>query len=272
MPAVLELPPQVATQSLHAQPPLSQPLRPLAPAVGPLTEGLAQVLGRGLPVQPLNAQPSLTSPTSPYTTPEMRPATAPAMPQTGGLPGLSVEAMVQALQQPPTQETASSLETLRMQMFGRYYEELEGRMKELRQVLEGGVTRARKAMLERVDELGAALHRDMVALLMETQKELEDLKRDVFTTVMSVSAINDKMGLAESRNRETWVAVTKALADRIDQQAKASSEAIERFRAGADESLDQRVVRVVESTLMKLASARREHAEQRPAESKAAVA
>jgi hypothetical protein len=159
-----------------------------------------------------------------------------------------------------TQETASSLETLRMQMFGSYYNELEGRMKELRQVMEGGVARARKAMLDRVDELGAALHPDMVTLRQETQKEIEDLKRDVFTTVMSISAINDKMSLAESRNRETWVAVTKALADRIDHQSKANAEALERFRSGADEGLDARVVRVVEGTLMKLASMRKPEA------------
>jgi len=150
-----------------------------------------------------------------------------------------------------------SLEMLRMEMFGRYYEELEGRMKELRQVLDGGVSRARKAMLERVDELGAALHRDMVALRQEVQKEVEDLKRDVFTTVMSVSAINDKIGLADSRNRETWIAVTKALTDRIDHQARTSNEAVERFRTGLDETLDRRVVNVVETTLVQLAATRR---------------
>lgn len=155
------------------------------------------------------------------------------------------------------QSSNISLDTLRMEMFGRYYEELEGRMKELRQVLDGGVGRARKAMLERVDELGAALHRDMVALRQEVQKEVEDLKRDVFTTVMSVSAINDKIGLADSRNRETWIAVTKALTDRIDTQARTSAEAVERFRTGLDEALERRVVHVVESTLVNLAATRR---------------
>lgn len=149
------------------------------------------------------------------------------------------------------------MDALRVEMFGRYYEELEGRMKELRLVLDGGVGRARKAMLERVDELGAALHRDMVALRQEVQKEVEDLKRDVFTTVMSVSAINDKIGLADSRNRETWIAVTKALTDRIDHQARTSADAVERFRHGLDETLEHRVVNVVETTLVRMADARR---------------
>ena len=38
-------------------------------------------------------------------------------------------------------QSAAGLETMRMQMFARYYEELEGRMKELRQVLDGDVSR-----------------------------------------------------------------------------------------------------------------------------------
>ena len=251
MSAVLELPPAIASSQVQFPQRPSHPLRPVAPSVGPLTDGLARILGQGLPI------PAYQNGGAPAPSHYEAVAAQPQPPITAGLPAMTVDALVQTLQQPPTPETASGLETLRMQMFGRYYEELEGRMKELRLVMEGGVARARKAMLDRVDELGAALHRDMVALRQETQKEVEDLKRDVFTTVMSISAINDKMGLAESRNRETWIAVTKALADRIDQQAKTNAEAIERFRSGADESLDMRVVRVVEGTLMRLASVRR---------------
>lgn len=271
MPAVLELPSAVATSQLQFPSRDTHQLRPVAPSTGSLTGSLARVLGHALPV-PEGAfqQPMPGQPVSPFSAAEA-PVPQPQASPTTGLPQMTVEALVQALQQPPTQETASSLETLRMQMFGSYYNELEGRMKELRQVMEGGVARARKAMLDRVDELGAALHRDMVTLRQETQKEIEDLKRDVFTTVMSISAINDKMSLAESRNRETWVAVTKALADRIDHQSKANAEALERFRSGADEGLDARVVRVVEGTLMKLASMRKSDAA-RPAEPMAAVA
>lgn len=270
MPAVLELPPAVAASQLQYPTRDSHPLRPVAPSSGSLTGSLARVLGHALPM-PMDQQTHGMA-TSPFTPMVAQPVPQQPSPTTG-LPAMTVEALVQALQQPPTPETASSLDTLRMQMFGSYYSELEARMKELKGMLEGGVARARKAMLDRVDELGAALHRDMLTLRQETQKEVEDLKRDVFTTVMSISAINDKMSLAESRNRETWVAVTKALADRIDQQAKVNSEALERFRTGADDVLDQRVVRVVEGTLMKLASIRRaDHAPVRTAEPAAAVA
>jgi hypothetical protein len=250
MTAVLELPPGIAYPDAQYPHRSAHALRPVAPSVGPLTEGLARVLGQGLPM-PSQSPPQIPAAASP----------------TAGLSGMTVDSLLQSMPQAPAPlESAASLETLRMEMFGRYYEELEGRMKELRTVVEGGVTRARKAMLDRVDELGSALHRDMVSLRQEMQKELEDLKRDVFTTVMGVSAINDKIGLSESRNRETWIAVTKALSDRIDQQAKTNADALERFRSGADESLDHRVVKVVEGTLMKLAAARRTENAARPLE------
>ena len=172
---------------------------------------------------------------------------------------MTVEQLLQRLQpmHGGQQVADEGLEALRMQMFGRYYQEIEGRMSEVSKALEGGVARARRAMLERVDELGAALHRDMVALRQETQKDVEELKRDVFTTVMSLSAINDKASLAESRNRETWVAVTRALTERIDHQAKSQAEIIEGFRKGIDEGMEQRIAKTVEGTLMRLASVRR---------------
>lgn len=242
-------------------------MRPVATSVGPLTEGLAKVLGQGLPVpaMPTAPVPQMQAQLPPQHYAQ-QPAGAPQMPGMAavhGMSGLTVESLMSAVQRPataqmdPNANPGMSLDMLRMEMFGRYYEELEGRMKELRTVLDGGVGRARKAMLERVDELGAALHRDMVALRQEVQKEVEDLKRDVFTTVMSVSAINDKIGLADSRNRETWIAVTKALTDRIDHQAKTSAEIVDRFRSGLDESLERRVVNVVETTLVRMADARR---------------
>lgn len=228
--------------------------------IGPLTEGLAQVLQGLGTARPQTAAQAPYPPASPFQTAPV--AQSAPMPQAPSLQPISssitVEQLLQALQPPPqAQQADSGLETLRMQMFGKYYQEIEGRMAELRQVIDGGVARARRAMLERVDELGAALHRDMVALRQETQTEIEDLKRDVFTTVMSLSAINDKLGLADSRNRETWMAVTKALTDRIEHQSKTNEQAINAFRAGVDEGLEQRVARTVENVLVKLAAARR---------------
>lgn len=230
------------------------------PSIGPLTEGLAQVLqGLGTARAQTGAQGSAPMASPFQSAPAMQTASLPQSP--GSQPistSITVEQLLQALQpNPQAPQVDSGLDTLRMQMFGKYYQEIEGRMAELRQVIDGGVARARRAMLERVDELGAALHRDMVSLRQETQTEIEDLKRDVFTTVMSLSAINDKLGLADSRNRETWMAVTKALTDRIEHQSKSNEQAISAFRAGLDEGLEQRIGRTVESVLMKLAAARR---------------
>lgn len=243
MSATLDLPSSSAMRQ-QAGDPLFTP----KPMVGPLTEGLAQVLGLGMAAAPVP---------SPMTS-EMLLPPLPSPPMISEVNTAVMNSMRQAMLEPAMESPVGpGLETMRMQMFGRYYEELEGRMKELRQVLDGGVSRARKAMMERVDELGTALHRDMVSLRQEVQKELEDLKRDVFTTVMSVSAINDRMGMAESRNRETWMAVTKTLTDRIELQSASCNESLATFRNSLDESLEQRIVNTVESTLMRMAAARR---------------
>jgi hypothetical protein len=82
-------------------------------------------------------------------------------------------------------QAVTGLDNVRQHLFGKYHEETEARMKELRSAVDGGISRARKAALDRVDELSAAMHRDMVALRQELQNELEELKRDVFSAVMS---------------------------------------------------------------------------------------
>ena len=174
--------------------------------------------------------------------------------------GVSATALMTALEQNQHHYEAdqqSSLETLRMQMFGRYHEELEGRMKELRTVVDGSLARGRRSLQERMDELGAALHRDMVAMRQEMQKELEDLKRDVFSAVMSISALNDKLGMTDSRFKETWMAVTKALTDRIDNQAAGLAVSIKGMDAKIDFMMEERMGPMVEKALIRLASARR---------------
>ena len=219
MAATIELTPS-QPMSHHGRDPLFSP----KPVVGPLTEGLAQGLGYGMEAAPVPA-PTIA---------ELPPSSLPMPPVISEVKTAVMDFMLQTMQGLKLEkQSAAGLETMRMQMFGRYYEELEGRMKELRQVLDGGVSRARKAMLDRVDELGAALHRDTVSLRQEVQKELEDLKRDVFTTV------------------------TKALTDRIEQQSNSCNEAISSFGGSLDQSLEQRVVITLESTLMRMAAARR---------------
>ncbi len=201
--------------------------------------------------QPVHQDPAFRPPTQPL---------APTNPPTGSLAGVSATALMSALEQqhqPPTTDAQVSLETLRMQMFGRYHEELEGRMKELRAVVDGSLARGRRGLQERMDELGSALHRDMVAMRQEMQKELEDLKRDVFSAVMSISALNDKLGMTDSRFKETWMAVTKALTDRIDSQAAGMAISMKSLEAKTDFAMEEKVGAMVEQKLIRLATERR---------------
>jgi hypothetical protein len=96
-----------------------------------------------------------------------------------------------------SQALAAELDAARLEMFGRYYEDLEARMQALHDVVESGLARSRQSVLDKVQELSAALHRDLVAMRQEQQRELEDLKRDVFTAVMSLSAVNDRISALE---------------------------------------------------------------------------
>ncbi len=180
----------------------------------------------------------------------------PANPPTASMGGVSATALISALEQKQhvTEPETSSLETLRMQMFGRYHEEVEGRMKELRTSVDGSIKASRRSLMERMDELGAGLHRDMVAMRQEMQKELEDLKRDVFSAVMSISALNDKLGLTDSRFRETWMAVTKALTDRIDNQASGLATSMKVMDTKIDQMVEERVEGLVEKAMLRQVS------------------
>ncbi|MDB6140544.1 MAG: hypothetical protein JWO94_3616 [Verrucomicrobiaceae bacterium] len=245
--APLRHPTQGFVTEVHTDPAFRQPSQPM-PAP--------------MPVQ----QPAWTSPMAMAQDPAFRspapqafPYPAPqayANPPTGSMGGVSANALISALEQKQQgmEPEPSSLETLRMQMFGRYHEEVEGRMKELRSAMDGTVTRSRRALMERMDELGAGLHRDMVAMRQEMQKELEDLKRDVFSAVMSISALNDKLGLTDSRFRETWMAVTKALTDRIDNQAAGLATSMKGMDARIDQMVEERVDGLVEKAMLRQVS------------------
>jgi hypothetical protein len=140
-----------------------------------------------------------------------------------------------------TPEGGSGLEKLRAQLFGGHFQEVEGRMKEQRVAMEGNLARNRHALMERVDELGAAFHRDLQILRHETNKELEDLKRDVFSAVMNLSVLNDKLDMAGSRSRETWMALAKVLTDRMDQQSISTQATILGFQQRLEATLTNKV-------------------------------
>ena len=245
--------------SPFGQAPLRRPTQPMtaADAVDPAFRNSTPV-----PTQPNYAQAPTAGMDNGY-----RPATQPlepTNPPTASMGGVSATALMGALQpqmRSPEAE-ASSLETLRQQMFGNYYREIEGKMGELRSSMTGDLVRSRRLLMERMDELGAGLHRDMVAMRQEMQKELEDLKRDVFSAVMSISALNDKLGLTDSRFRETWMAVTKALTDRIDNQAIGLATSLKGMEARLDQTVEERVDSLVESALNRQVAAWRSRQQQ----------
>ncbi len=151
-----------------------------------------------------------------------------------------------------TSQALTGLDNVRQHLFGKYHQETEARMKELRVAMDGGISRAHQAALDRVDELSAAMHRDMVALRQELQNELEDLKRDVFSAVMSLSAINDKLGLTDSRARETAKAISQTLADRVDQQNQAFKTALIEVHGRMDEMVAHKVNSVLHQAIQDL--------------------
>jgi len=114
--------------SYHGRDPLFSPKR----VVGPLSEGLAQGLGYGMEAAPAPA----------LTIAELPPSSLPMPPVISEVKTAVMDFMLQTMQGLKVEkQSAAGLETMRMQMFARYYEELEGRMKELRQVLDGDVCR-----------------------------------------------------------------------------------------------------------------------------------
>jgi hypothetical protein len=123
-----------------------------------------------------------------------QPGTKSPTPPSAFQPSTSITASGQAL--------AAELDAARLEMFGRYYEDLEARMQALHDVVESGLARSRQSVLDKVQELSSALHRDLVAMRQEQQRELEDLKRDVFTAVMSLSAVNDRISALERNMQE----------------------------------------------------------------------
>jgi hypothetical protein len=125
-------------------------------------------------------------------------ASSPKPPENGAKDELDLSAKPPAVVA-AARELAEQLTGQRLELFGRYYEELELRMRELRDAMDAGLARSRLTLNERTDDVAAALQRDTMALRQEQHREIEDLKRDVFTAVMSLSAVNDRINAVESR-------------------------------------------------------------------------
>lgn len=147
------------------------------------------------------------------------------------------------------------LDNLRQQLFGKYYEDTQAQLKELRESQEAALARTKKAAMDRIEELGVAMQRDLVALRQETHQELEDIKRDVFSAVMSISALNDKLGVADARVREVTTSLTRSLVDRVEQQAQTFDQTMRHMQMRLDEMINARVASALQRAVQEMIEA-----------------
>jgi hypothetical protein len=111
------------------------------------------------------------------------------------------------------------MDGIRKLIFGRHIGEMQTKVAELQLSLNGEVSRMREAIMKRVDEMAALLHRDMVVLRQETQREIEQLKSDVFTAATEISMTKDRLSQMETRTSELWASAAQDLDQRLSQQS-----------------------------------------------------
>lgn len=146
----------------------------------------------------------------------------------------------------------AGLDHLRQQLFSKYYDDTEARLREFREAQETALAKTRKAAMDRIEELGVAMQRDLVALRQETHQELEDIKRDVFSAVMSISALNDKLGVADARVREVTTSLTRSLVDRVEQQAQTIDQSMRHMQLRLDEMINARVASALQRAVQEM--------------------
>jgi hypothetical protein len=251
--------------------PVSTPSRPAQGNPG-MTSGLLGLLSsvpslppsRGMSSAPAPAVVEVESPfqfggrgadaagvhTSPFAVAEVRERGLAATPSADEM--VSFDSLMNNQASDMASQAVNGLDHMRQELFGRYYDETEARMKELRHAMEGGLARGRQAAVERVDELSSVMHRDMVALRQEVQHELEDVKRDVFSAVMSLSALSDKMSAADSRVAELVASVGRGLSERMDKQYSATQQYLSGLEARLDEIVAHKVATTLQQAIQEL--------------------
>jgi len=246
-----------------------------------VTSGLLKLLGSMKPSRPLTSNvgattlmPGVTPGSSAVLMPQMQsgplaPVTRPQIPEPASDSSpFALSSIQRHVQPPPAAESAISfdqlmagggsiagLDNLRQQLFGKYYEDTQAQIKELRDSQEAGLARTKKAALDRIEELGVAMQRDLVALRQETHQELEDIKRDVFSAVMSISALNDKLGVADARVREVTTSLTRSLVDRVEQQAQTFDQTMRHMQMRLDEMINARVAGALQRAVQEMIEA-----------------
>lgn len=124
-------------------------------------------------------------------------------------------------------ETDTGIEGVRKLLFGREMNEMQTRVAELQLSLNGELKRLREALMSRVDEMSGYLHRDMVVLRDEMQREMAQLKTDLFTAATGLSSVKDRLQTVESRTRDETAAALAELDGRLNRQETAFTMALD---------------------------------------------
>lgn len=135
----------------------------------------------------------------------------------------------------------SGIEGIRDLLFGSALLEIRTKVAELQLSLNGELKRLRDSLMERMDEMAASLHRDMIVLREETQNQVAQLKTDVFTAATAISGTRDHLAGVELKAREE---LGQSVADIYGRMAKQETKMVNML-----DSLQEKVGKEIESTL-----------------------
>lgn len=140
----------------------------------------------------------------------------------------------------PLAEADEGIEGVRKLIFGRHMTELQTKVAELQMALSGEIKRLREALMSRVDEMAGYLHRDMVILREETQREVSQLKTDLFTAATTLSGVRDRLTTVETKAVEGVRETLTELDSRILRQETAFATALENLETKFHRTIDSK--------------------------------
>lgn len=140
----------------------------------------------------------------------------------------------------PVAEADEGIEGVRKLIFGRHMTEVQTKVAELQMALSGEMKRLREALMGRVDEMAGYLHRDMVILREETQREISQLKTDLFTAATTLSGIRDRLTTVEAKAVEGVRESLTELDGRLLRQETAFAAALENLETNFHRTIDSK--------------------------------
>ena len=212
-------------QPSHAAAPLPQPV-------------ITPILHQPAPVQPVAAPDNMKATVFAAENRPASPWAAPVAPKTSPF---AAAQMVRELGIPaPLPDQDESIEGVRKLIFGRHMNEMQTKVAELQMALSGEIKRLREALMNRVDEMAGYLHRDMVILREETQREMNLLKTDLSTAATSLSGLRDRLGNVEKRAVEETRAALADIDTRITRQESSFATALDNIETKLNTTIESK--------------------------------